>query len=211
MTKTLLRKQYRDSRKHIAATARHDAAMQAAKNLLACPIFKSSTHISCYLPAPEEFETTPIIEAIWHANKHCYLPVLNDPTTYQTRLTGFEYLSGISHDNAFCMDFVRYQDGDPLHSNKYKILEPVNTQHKIAPNQLDLVIVPLLVFDLHGHRLGMGGGYYDRTFAFLHDVMVRKPFMLGLGFAIQQTEKIPSEEWDVKLDGVLTEKECIIF
>lgn len=165
------------------------------------PVFKSSSHIACYLPTDDEFDTSPLIEAIWQANKNCYLPVLcNEKDKH--------------------LQFVTYQYGDSLKRNKYKILEPSNLSHKIDASALDLVITPLLAFDLHGHRLGTGGGYYDRTFAFLHEsashetrttTNTRKPLMLGLGYAAQQAENIPVEEWDVKLDGVLTERDCLAF
>ena len=150
-------------------------------------IFKISLHVACYLPTQDEFDTAAIIEAIWHANKQCYLPVLCD-------------------EKDKFLQFVKYQYGDSLRRNKYKILEPTNLSRKIIASELDLVITPLLAFDLHGHRLGTGGGYYDRTFAFLRDAVIRKPFMLGLGYTVQQTESLPAEEWDIRLDAVLTEK-----
>lgn len=159
------------------------------------PVFKASQCIACYLPIADEFDTTAIIEAIWQAKKNCYLPVLCDEK--------YNYLQ-----------FVKYDNGNALRRNKYKILEPFDTSKKIPAQELDLVITPLLAFDLHGDRLGAGGGYYDRTFAFLHDEDLKNkktPFMLGLGFATQQSESLPKEEWDVKLNGVLTEKNGVIF
>lgn len=189
---------------------RQAAAIAAAKYLSELPIFKSSQHIACYSATDDEFDTMPIIETIWQANKICYLPVL-------------------CHEKEKYLQFVKYQYGDSLQRNKYKILEPSHLSQKIAANELDLVIMPLLAFDLHGHRLGTGGGYYDRTFEFLHEAAVdaarldtkaqkaavdavrikskvQKPFMLGLGYALQQAETLPTEEWDVHLDAVLTEK-----
>ena len=101
--------------------------------------------------------------------------------------------------------FVRYDEGDALELNPYSILEPQNTARKIAEDHLEVVIMPLVAFDLLGNRLGTGGGYYDRTFAFLCANPSKKPLMIGLAYMAQQAENIPTDPWDIKLDGVLTE------
>ena len=71
------------------------------------------------------------------------------------------------------------------------------------------MIAPLVAFDLQGHRLGTGGGYYDRTFAFLHELAIRKPDMMGLAYAAQQAPQIPSDPWDITLNSVVTEQSII--
>jgi 5-formyltetrahydrofolate cyclo-ligase len=128
------------------------------------------------------------MEIIWRAGKCCYLPVLNDDKT---------------------LSFVRYDKGDALCPNRYSIQEPVNAENEISADQLDLVITPLIAFDFAGHRLGTGGGYYDRTFAFIKAGEVKRPFMLGLGFAAQQADALSVDDWDVLLDGVVTENSFI--
>ncbi len=127
---------------------------------------------------------------IWEAEKICYLPVLTDARTLQ---------------------FGQYCAGDALQPNQYGIPEPFNTQHSIQSERLDLVITPLVAFDMHGSRLGTGGGYYDRTFAFINTHPAKAPFLLGLAFSIQCCESIPTEPWDVKLNGVLTESTLSLF
>ncbi len=84
------------------------------------------------------------------AGKQCFLPVLRD-----------------DNPKAHQMDFVNFPPGSPLGFNRYRIAEPKNGA-KIAAQALDLVIVPLVGFDRDGHRIGMGGGYYDRTLAKWH-------------------------------------------
>lgn len=106
---------------------------------------------------------------------------------------------------------MQYDEGDALHLNRYSIREPVNTSNGVSPTKLDLVVTPLVAFDLQGHRLGTGGGYYDRTFSFLRMDSNTKPYMLGLGYASQQAELIQSDPWDISLDGVVTEKKFISF
>lgn len=124
------------------------------------------------------------MELIWRTNKHCYLPIL---------------VVGGS------LQFVRYHQGDQLKLNQFNIPEPENTTNIILPENLDLVIAPLVAFDAQGRRLGAGGGYYDRTFAFKHASQAMKPMILGLAYAIQQASNLPADQWDVKLDGVITE------
>ena len=92
-----------------------------------------------------------------------------------------------------------------------KILEPQDKAKKILAEDLDLVITPLLAFDAKGHRLGTGGGYYDRSFAFLYSNMKKKPLMIGLAYSFQAAECLPTDPWDIALDGVITEEKYIFY
>jgi 5-formyltetrahydrofolate cyclo-ligase len=94
-----------------------------------------------------------------------------------------------------------------MRRNIFGIAEPIsNAKKQIPPPQLDLVIVPLTGFNFKGNRIGMGGGYYDRSFEFLlKHSPPPKPFMLGLGYQIQKSNEIIPQYWDVPLNGVLTE------
>lgn len=72
---------------------------------------------------------------------------------------------------------------------------------------LDFLVVPLVGFDDQGRRLGMGGGYYDATLAFLRRRRIwHKPYLIGLAFECQRVAEIPSEPWDIRLNAILTEK-----
>lgn len=132
-----------------------------------------------------------IIEEIWRAKKNCYLPILGP---------GEEKF----------LDFARYRPNDPLHRNRYQILEPANKEN-ISPEKLDLVFTPLVGFDLQGSRLGMGGGYYDKTFEFLIKKSYHKPILIGFGYEKQLVERLPRDVWDVPIHGVLTEKQLRQF
>lgn len=107
--------------------------------------------------------------------------------------------------------FAAWRPGEPIESNRYGIPEPRDGRADALPaEQVDVVLVPLLGFDRSGHRLGFGGGWYDRTFAFLHDrIDVGRPLLVGIGYAMQEVEKVPVESWDVRLDYVATERELI--
>lgn len=104
--------------------------------------------------------------------------------------------------------FASYQPNDILQKNRYGILEPDDKAFYITPQQLDLVIMPLLAVDLFGHRLGSGGGYYDRTFSYLRNSLRidRKPILMGLAYSIQFISNVPADPWDVSLHAVLTEE-----
>ncbi len=102
--------------------------------------------------------------------------------------------------------FAKYQKDTPLIKNRFNINEPTYHENSlILPWQLDLVLVPLSVFDSNCHRLGMGGGFYDRTFAFRQTPFRQKPVLVGVAFEMQKVDKIIAEPWDVQLDYVITE------
>jgi 5-formyltetrahydrofolate cyclo-ligase len=190
LSKAALRQHFKGVRSHITLPERQHAAHLATQFFVADKLFQDSQAIACYLPFMSEFDTRDIIEKIWQAHKHCYLPVLTE--------------NKILH-------FVRFVQNTVLRKNKFGILEPKDTNHLYSARELDVVITPLIAYDDKGHRLGTGGGYYDHTFAFLKQESLHKPVLLGLGFAAQAAEEIPFEPWDVKLDGILTENGLEIF
>lgn len=189
--KIVIRKDLLKKREGVLASERQKAAVDAANLLIATPLFKASEHIACYFAQNKEFDCHHIIKAIWETNKNCYLPVL-------------------SSDINQSLEFVLYHENDPLALNRYKILEPQKAE-RFQPEQLDLVLMPLVGFDLTGNRLGMGGGYYDKTFYFKIEKNHKKPYLLGLAYEIQKFSNLPHDVWDVQLDGVLTEKDLYSF
>lgn len=106
--------------------------------------------------------------------------------------------------------FAPWQSGEEVQPNRYGIPEPVAPKELLEPFQLDLILVPLVAFDRHGHRLGYGGGYYDRGFAFLKEqVRPTEPLLVGIGYAFQELPEIEAERWDVPLDYIATDQELI--
>jgi 5-formyltetrahydrofolate cyclo-ligase len=170
-------------------TEQYDIAGQTAKQLLITnSLFHTSQHIACYFSRENEFDCAPIIQEIWRLGKTCYLPVLS------------------SQQNQ-CLEFVAYHSESVLRLNRYNIFEP-ESGDRLSAEKLDLVIVPLVAFDRKGHRIGMGGGYYDRAFAFKQKQYITKPYLLGLGYEFQKMTIVPNDPWDILLDGVLTEKKA---
>jgi 5-formyltetrahydrofolate cyclo-ligase len=96
--------------------------------------------------------------------------------------------------------FRAWKMGDAMHANAaaYNIPEPLASAAVVVPS---LVLVPLLAFDAHGHRLGYGGGYYDRTLDKLKGVIA-----IGIAYDGQEIEALPREAHDHPLDAVITER-----
>lgn len=95
------------------------------------------------------------------------------------------------------MAFRVWTPGDPLEDDMAGCPAPLDLNSEVVP---DLVITPLVAFDAHGYRLGQGGGHYDRTLAVLPQAI-----RVGLAFAAQEVEPLPTEAHDIRLHGVLTE------
>ncbi len=101
------------------------------------------------------------------------------------------------------MDFFEWTNKDPLKINKYGIVEPTSAK-KIYP---DIIFVPLVAFDNDLNRLGYGGGFYDRYFEKIPKT--KKILKIGLGFSYQELNKIPIDNYDKKLDLIITEKKIL--
>jgi len=188
VNRNALRKQIRKQRKQVSRHDRIACAKQLTQRLGRQRLLLNSRHVAVYLPADGEIDTRPLIELLWSLGKRVYLPVLV-PFAVQR------------------LWFSSYARDDALVTNRYGILEPERVHYRrIRPAALDLVLTPLVAFDARGHRLGMGGGYYDRSFRFLGQRhYLNKPRMLGLAYEFQRAPRIPPEPWDVPLDAVATE------
>ncbi|ODS24056.1 5-formyltetrahydrofolate cyclo-ligase [Candidatus Endobugula sertula] len=159
--------------------AQKRASYELAMNILQTEIYRESRHIAFYLANEGEIGLGFLLKKAWSQGKTCYLPVIE-----KERLA-----------------FVNYTPTTPLESNKYGILEPVSGSI-IAACSLDLVLTPLVAFDKYNHRIGMGGGYYDKTFE--RGGSKRRALMMGVAYYFQQVRKITPEPWDVPLDCVVT-------
>lgn len=187
--KVTLRNYFNLIRSRLSVSERQAAAAQAAMHFAQSLIFRQSQHIACYFPIQSEINTEAIIHEIWKNKKDCYLPVLSKLDSKQ-------------------LTFHAYRVGDNLVCNQYDIPEPILSP-QINPEELDLVILPLVAFDKNGYRLGTGGGYYDYTFAFLQHQIDQKPFLMGVAYAVQESTILPADSWDIRLNAILTEKGMI--
>ncbi len=101
--------------------------------------------------------------------------------------------------------FAPWKPGGALVTNRHGIPEPdVDTSACLQPEQMALVVLPLVGFDARCHRLGMGGGWYDRSFAFRQS-QAAPPWLVGAGFTAQRLDHVQPQAWDVTLDAVCCE------
>lgn len=193
-SRTQLRKRLRTTRQHLDSDKQQRYAGLLANHLVNHPLLRNSHRIATYFPANGEMDPTPLLHHLFTLGKRIYLPVL-------------------SNFSAGKLAFAAYTPGDPLVYNRFGILEPELTSRRlIKPVALDLVLTPLVAFDNQGHRIGMGGGYYDQTFYFLkHRTHWRKPQLLGIGYEFQRVKSITAEPWDVPLHFAATEKTIYTF
>ena len=179
-------------RRRLSASERRAAARAAARRLARTALFRRARHLAAYLPVGGEADPRPLIELAWRRGKRVYLPVVDAP--HGRRL-----------------GFALYTHATALRPNRWGIPEPARPAALRAPQRLDLVIVPLVAFDRRGNRLGMGAGYYDRSFAFLRRRRWRRPRLVGLAYAFQEVPCLAARPWDVPLDAVLTERGLRVF
>lgn len=146
--------------------------------------------IAAYMAANGEVDTGRIMQAAWLRKKRIFLPVM----------TG-------GH-----LKFSELKKGGKMRANAFGILEPVYKKQDLKPPcSLEIVLVPLVAFDRNFNRVGMGGGYYDRAFAFSKfRKNWRKPLLVGVAYSFQQVDKINAEAWDVPLHAVITEERVFL-
>jgi 5-formyltetrahydrofolate cyclo-ligase len=190
-TKAAIRRSMRLERAKLPLNEQAKKARQLMRIIVQLPKFIHSQCLAAYWPNDSEINPLGILAVAHEMGKSCYLPRLTpDPIVH--------------------MQFMEYHPGDCLTANHLGILEPsLENRKSIPPKSLDVVLVPLVAFDKKGHRLGMGKGYYDYTFAFHKTDPNPQPFLLGIAYDLQRVSELPAEEWDIPLDGVATETQYI--
>lgn len=183
----IIRSQHLATRQNLTLHSISKASQLIQQQLFDLILFQKSQNIAVYVSVRGEVHTREIIEKIWATNKNCYLPVT-------------------AADPAKPMLFVQYRKDAILQKNKFDIPEPVpNIDNQILPQNLDLVVVPLVAFDSKGNRLGSGCGNYDRTFAFKKTAsLVSAPYLIGIAYEWQKIDALTPQKWDVPLDIIIT-------
>ena len=152
-----------------------------------------------------EYLTDARVAGYWASNGELPLNLVIPPLV----MRGQQFLLPVIGTGKL-LHFAPWQSGDGIQPNRYGIPEPLAPTELLEPFQLDLVLVPLLGFDRRGNRLGYGGGYYDRSFAFLNEqVRPTEPLLVGVAYAFQELPEVDEEDWDVPLDFIATERELI--
>ena len=177
-----LRQQIRKTRANLTALQQQQAENSITQQALAFIEERNAQHIALYVSFDGEISTDKLIKTLWAQDKHVYLPVLHP-------------------FNPNHLLFLRYLPDTPMLKNKFGIWEPkLNVQNVLPLDELDILFTPLVAFDKEGNRLGMGGGFYDRT---LQNWQNSSFITVGLAHQCQQVEQLPTEAWDVPLYRIL--------
>jgi 5-formyltetrahydrofolate cyclo-ligase len=182
-----LRRQLRQNRRSLSEDEQRNASialLSKFKEQLNSLKIDSDQHIALYLTNDGEISPHLLCEFFWQQNIPTYLPVVQGKQ----------------------LTFARYTAETIWQENIFGIKEPVTTEY-LSANELDIVLLPLVGFDSKGGRLGMGGGFYDRTFA--NKRSDEKPLLIGLAHDCQEVKSLPIEGWDVPLQAILTPKQII--
>ncbi|MDE2280460.1 MAG: 5-formyltetrahydrofolate cyclo-ligase [Xanthomonadaceae bacterium] len=184
-----LRQLMAERRRALPPPARMAAALGLRRSLEQLPEYHTDVRVAGYWAAGGELPLNLVIPPLATRGQRFLLPLLARNKE---------------------LHFAPWRDGDAVAPNRYGIPEPVAPHEWFAPFQLDLVLVPLLAFDRRGRRLGHGGGYYDRSFAFLKDqARPTEPLLVGVAYDFQEVEQLDEQPWDVPLDYVATDRELI--
>ena len=192
--KSDLRRTLRAKRQLLSAEDQKLAARALAAHVAGTRLFLANRRIACYLPNDGEIDTGRVIEHIRRLRKILYLPVL----------------SPLAHDRLW---FAETKPDTKLVPNRFGIPEPaVPTRSLVRAQELDLILMPLVGFDDRGNRLGMGGGFYDRSLEFLrHRTRWRKPQVLGIAYDFQRINGLAPDPWDIPLQGVITDRAVYLY
>jgi len=150
------------------------------------PVLARAKRIACYFPIGGEVDCQFATRTAWNRGREVFLPVLRGPV----------------------LIFTRYRPDTELLRNRYGIPEPRSVaENFFRPQEIDVVLTPLVAFDEYGNRIGMGGGFYDRSFRFLrHRTRWQHPRMIGIAYEFQKAARIKASSWDVPLQIVVTEQ-----
>jgi 5-formyltetrahydrofolate cyclo-ligase len=176
--KATLRRRLRARRRALTREQQAAVARSVAGLMSTFTPWRQARRVALYLPADGEVDTDPLYRLARNGGKTIYLPVIQ---------------------HADHLAFARWDDRAQLAANRYGIPEPPGDAPHCSPDKLDVICMPLVGWDRSGRRLGMGGGFYDRTLA-----GVAGTALVGLAHACQEVEAIPAEDWDIRLDYVVT-------
>jgi 5-formyltetrahydrofolate cyclo-ligase len=179
-----LRRELRAQRRALPPAARTHADAAIRAHIRSLPEFRRAKRVALFMAFDGEPSLAPLVDVARRQRKHLYVPVLHGLT----------------------MTFAELDPSAALTPNFFGILEP-KLRAKIDARDLDLVLTPLVGFDDHGVRIGVGRGYYDRCFRFLrHRRHWLRPKLLGVAYELQRVAPLAASSWDVPLWGVVTER-----
>ena len=189
LSRTELRKQLRQQRRSLNEQQQTKAAQALANTLFRHSAFFRCKHVALYLANDGEINPAHFAQAAQARGIECYLPALHP----------------IRKGSLW---FAKYNTKHV--TNRFGISEPDPTHAVMVPaRMLDVVCMPLVGFDRMGARLGMGGGFYDRTFAYKSRHKALGPKLIGLAHDFQEVEQLTSASWDIPMEAIVTDQRII--
>lgn len=179
--KQAIRRTCRDVREKLPRDFQQKASTKICAQIKQLNAYRYARHIALY----HAYQGEVTLDELWRAapmqGKFCYFPAINAEKT---------------------LSFLPATPATPFKANRYGIPEPdVAISEAVCPKELDLIFMPLVAFDEFGTRMGMGGGYYDRTLA-----QENHPLLIGVAYECQRQAYIAPEEWDIPLTAIITEQ-----
>ncbi|WP_221793130.1 5-formyltetrahydrofolate cyclo-ligase [Oceanobacter mangrovi] len=192
MNKQQIRQQMRQQRRQLSRRQRLQAASGLRNSVLRSGLLLRGNSAALYLVNDGEIDTRPLIRQIQSMGKRVYLPVLHPL-------------------KAGHLVFIEYHRNTRMRQNRFGIPEPdFRYGKRLSAAFISHIFMPLVAFDEAGHRLGMGGGFYDRTLAFTRNAG-HKPRLTGCAHEFQKLSAIPAESWDIPLSAIATDVTLRIF
>ncbi len=189
-----LRKSLRLKRQSLTAGQQNQAAEALHQHILDDPDFSAATSLAFYQAFDGEIDPSRALQSAISMGKRCFLPVISPDSKNLT--------------------FVEYTSDSGLQKNRFGILEPnLYPNNALAAEHMDLLFLPLVGFDRHGTRLGMGAGYYDKHLAFMLQkssemtpTSRKLPKLVGLAHECQRVRELERADWDVPMDKIITDQ-----
>jgi len=168
-------------RNSLSAQEIAEQSYKICERIIQLPQFIECNTIFTYKSFGSEVDTNPLIEHAWETGKKVYVPKVKSKNK---------------------MDFYRIEKGQPLEKSAYGILEPADKSGLTLPDEKTMFIIPGLVFDKNGYRIGYGAGYYDFYLAEC-EVLAK----VGVCFDFQLIDDVCPDEYDIPVSVIVTEKD----
>lgn len=181
MDKNHVRKLFLQKRRDLSSEIVEQVAKIIAAKVLTLTCYNHASSIGLYMSINNEIDLNDIFKHALEHNKKCYFPKVIDKNS---------------------MIFLPATNLNDFIKSKWGILEPITTEIESCPvSELNVLLVPLVAFDILGNRIGMGKGFYDKMLAKKHSTI-----LVGVAYEFQKIDYIKPETWDVKLDIIVTEE-----
>ena len=181
-----LRTKIKEKRSQLSSESLVFLAQTILNNIQRSISLKDYSTIATYFSVNQEVNTADLNRHLWEQDKQLFLPKIKSKELF----------------------FSAYDIDQPLSVNAFNIPEPVNEEMLITAEVFDLMFIPLVAFDTNCNRVGMGGGYYDKTLSFVKHIQdTKKPKLVGLAYELQKVDQIEKNDWDIPMDVIITEKE----